>query len=341
MSKHFDILGQWEEGPWGAATFDLNFFGASHPLTRAEWPVGEYAGLVDVVYANPPCAPWSAMQGLQPAASKSNRAGVLDPRLQFTTNVVDTALELRPRMFILESVCQAWSKGRAFYEGIIQRFQADGYGVTILLTDAILHGALQHRRRFHLIAHRHVLTIPEPDVIGMRLPSVGQTIGDLEDTAVWLGEEPKVPNHAVQRPSDKELAVMERLGPGQGWNAVAIALRDAGADIRMGLWSYHRQDSTRPSRTVVGADQIVHYRQHRFITIREAARLCGYPDDFVFADNRNRLFGVRHQDVTQAVLPSMGKYLGGLCVRSLDAPPIGGVGDVRVLDFRPLVKKLG
>ena len=87
MSQHLDILGQWEEGPWGAKTFELNFPNIPHPLTMSEWPIATHQGKVNVLYANPPCAPWSMAGG---------RLGLNDPRLQFTKNCAELALKLKP-----------------------------------------------------------------------------------------------------------------------------------------------------------------------------------------------------------------------------------------------------
>ena len=338
-AKHFDVLGQWEEGPWGAATFELNFPGVPHPLSLGDWPVKEHVGKVDLVYANPPCAPWSSMRKL---AASTGPKEMDDPRLQFVKNVVNTTIILAPRFFVLESVCQMWSNGREFCTYIGEAFLKRGYGVTILLTNAILYGASQHRRRFHLIAHRYALPLEQPVLPDVGALTVKAVIGDLEGAARWLDEEAVVPNHRVRRPDPvKEVPVMERLVPGQAWNDVAKPLRDAGGDVQIRLASFHRQDGEKPSRTVAGVDQIVHYSGRRFLTVREGARLCGYPDTFVFAPARNRLHDARQTDVTQAVLPPMGEYLAGLCRRSLEAGDPADSSVMEVVDFRPLARKLG
>ncbi|KKL65998.1 hypothetical protein LCGC14_2149350, partial [marine sediment metagenome] len=108
MSRHFKIIGQWEEGPWAADTFELNFPKVPHPLALEDWPVRDVQP--QVMYANPPCAPWSAA---------GSRLGMADPRVQFTKNCVELALQLKPEVFVVESVCRAWSPngGRALFEG--------------------------------------------------------------------------------------------------------------------------------------------------------------------------------------------------------------------------------
>ncbi|KKL64114.1 hypothetical protein LCGC14_2168310, partial [marine sediment metagenome] len=125
MSRHFEIVGQWEEGDWGAATFELNFPRVPHPLTLEDWPTRD--ARPTVMFANPPCAPWSAAGG---------QLGMADPRVQFTKNCMDAALTLKPEIYVVESVCRAWSPkfGRQLFEEYAERFQRLGYAVTILLT---------------------------------------------------------------------------------------------------------------------------------------------------------------------------------------------------------------
>jgi hypothetical protein len=86
---------------------------------------------------------------------------------------------------------------------------------------------------------------------------------------------------------------------------------------------------------------VVHPTVDRMITLREGARLCGYPDDFVFAPKPTDCFLECPEDVTQAVLPAMGRYLGGVFREALALQRPEKAGVFRELDFRPLAKGFG
>lgn len=313
VSRVFDILGQWEEGPWGAATFELNFPGVPHPLKLEDWPVTSLTGAVNLIYANPPCAPWSCVGGL---------LGMADPRLTYTRNVMDLALELKPEVLIIESVPRAWSPsgGQDFYTAFAEDFQRAGYAVTIYLTNALLVGASQWRERFHFIVHKHEFDIPKPTMTIESVPTVRDVIGDLEHSARWIGEEPTLSNHVVKRPSPIELNTLRYLGEGDSYNDGVTRAQAAGLEAKRArnIAQRLRYDST--SSTMVDIGAVVHPTADRMITLREGARLCGYPDDFVFAliNRPTRTHDARSADVTQAVLAPVGEYLAKLAQRSLD-----------------------
>jgi DNA (cytosine-5)-methyltransferase 1 len=327
MSDFFQILGQFEEGPWGYDTFELNFPGLDHPTSRYKWNLEPYRNRVNAVYANPPCACWSAV---------GSGLGVRDPRFQFTRNAADLALELRPDFFVVESVCRAWSIGKEAYKGIAEQFEREGYAITFLLTNALLHGAPQFRERFHLIAHRYQLpfvvpTIPDP------LPSVRKALGGL-GPVTWLGEGvPQIPNHAVKRPSAYHLMVYDELKPGEKYNNAVDRLTARGIPPKRGRLLAGRSHADFPSRTMVDLRCVVHPTENRLISLREGARLCGYPDNFIFAfDPTDRTFDAKPTDVTQVVLPTMGRYLGKLFATAMESEAPAKGSDL--IDWRPLAK---
>ncbi len=327
MSQHFDIIGQLEEGPWGANTFELNFPEVPHPLTMSDWSVNKLVGKVDVIYANPPCAPWSMAGG---------RLGINDPRLQFTKNCAQLALIVKPKIFILESVCRAWTSGKEFYMEMVDQFLKSGYAATIFLTNSVLHGAPQARERFHMIAHKVRFDIPTPHVTAKDIVVVRDVLDDLAGSVRWVDQEPIVPNHVVKRPDERDLRVMKQLEPGGSWNDMAVLMKEKGEDVRKWRMIAHRLRGWAPSQTVLDISALVHHSQDRQITLREGARLCGYPDSFIFAfDPKSGTFKARSEDVTQAVIPTMGTYLGGLCTKALG--DVGAIaGAFEIIDFRKL-----
>src|SRR5260370_23897113 len=56
----FRVLGHLEDGPFGVSTAKRNHPELSGHIHTdpASWPLDQF-GMVDFVYGNPPCAPWS------------------------------------------------------------------------------------------------------------------------------------------------------------------------------------------------------------------------------------------------------------------------------------------
>lgn len=329
----FEIGGQWEEGPWGGKTFELNFPNVPHPLEPADWPVAQEQGRVSLVYSNPPCAPWS-MAGA--------KLGMADPRVAYTDNCVNTALQVEPDFFVWESVCRAFTLGRPKVDEIIEKFHRARYAVTILFTNALLHGVPQSRERFHLIAHRYRLPLQAPKLDYDTVRTVRWAIKDLESKAVPAGRKAKVPAHVYEPYDERGLNVVDRLAQGEGWDkAYARAVADGvpASKARFLCW---RLWYDAPCGTIADVTALVHPTQRRRLTVREAARLSGYPDSFQFAVHEGRKYrysgGVCKEDVTQAVMSPVGRFLGDMFREALDEADPAEPGGLEVVDWRPLAR---
>ena len=273
----YEVVGQWEECNVGARTFDYNFPGMPHPLDYADWPILDprVEGL-DLIYVNPPCAVWSM------ASPRKADVRMADPRLEMTSRSIETALALKPNAFICESVTQAYTNGGAYYNRYAEEFIKMGYGVTYLLTDALLHGLPSQRKRFHFIAHRDRLALKEP--IDFQIQTVRNAIGDLHDRF-----DPEIDHVPSLRLPHRQRTFVD-CPPG-GYLRKELGNR-WGVSARRLLW-----DAPAPTFYV---DELVHPDRHRFLTRRELSRLGGYPDSF-----KSHAFN----DLTRAVMPVMGKFV--------------------------------
>ena len=95
------------------------------------------------------------------------------------------------------------------------------------------------------------------------------------------------PNHVAMRHS---LAVQEKI---------------AAIEVGRGPMSYRKLDPMKPSNTLFSGHRAppAHYKYPRSITVREAARLQGFPDDFrVFGSFANQMM-----QVTNAVPPPLAR----------------------------------
>lgn len=318
QSHEFDVVGQWEECAAGARTFDLNgrYFGKiPRPIGYERW---DFLGLprVNLIYANPPCAPWSAANT---AKGRNIDQRMSDPRLAMTARTMETALALTPDTFVCESVSRAFTQGRAYYDTWAERWLTAGYGVTYYVTDALLCGAPSTRERFHFVAHRNELGIDKVEK-NFVPATAARALADLE---LDFGH---LPHHVPKRFPAATHEAMRLCPPGRQLNEVAMDPNPCEK------WSflYRRGVWDAPAYTVIGVEMQVHPRQSRLITAREGLRLCGYPDDFVVHESEMT------KAPTQAVLPPVGLHVARLARESMDRGR--AQRELEVVDHRDLAR---
>ena len=331
----FKIAGDWEEGPWGAATFEKNFPSVIHPLDGGDWPIRAARGSTQLMFANPPCAPWSVVGA---------KLGMADPRVAFTDNCVNAALKVEPDIFVWESVCRAMTSGQEKVEEVTEKFHKKGYAVTILLTNGLLHGLPQSRERFHFIAHRVELPLVTPVIKDhTEIMTVRMAIGDLEKNATSMHElPPTIPAHVYEPYDERGMNVITRLNQGEGWEVGYARAEALGLPCKKGRFISWRLWYDGPCGTIADVITLMHPVQNRHLTVREAARLCGLPDSFEFAIHEGGKYwfsgGVCKEDVTQAVMAPVGKFLGGVFKKALKVNKTAVVGSYEVVDWRKIAR---
>lgn len=272
-------------------------------------------GELDLFSGGPPC------QGF----SKQRRGGHLldDPRNRLVVDFARLTNEMMPRAFLFENVAIFGQKrGKVFVKEIadllldyeIHTFQVDG-------TDF---GLAQKRTRFLMIGIRSdIRGVPQLELSNHR-PNVQEVIGDLPSPPEDFTAHPSVPNHIQCKITALNRERFSHVPQGGGWQDIPWHLRlpcHKVTDVTQGGWpdvyGRLRWDGTCPTITV-GFDSFTRGRyghpvEDRAITPREAARLQGFPDDFVFLGNR---MDVRTQ-IGNAVPPPIAKAAGLAVARVL------------------------
>lgn len=315
VANHFEVLTQWEEIDLGKRTFEMNFPDLERPIiNHKDWPVKEYAGKVDFVFANPPCAPWSSANTHK---GKTKASRFLDKRLDLTEHTYKAALKLEPDIFISESVEAGYNIGASYYDKYIKMWIDAGYAVTFYMNDAILQGAPCMRRRFHFIAHKYTLDLTPPKII--KPVTVAETIGDLIEL------DGQVPLHDLRPIDPWILKVVKKTKPGEPLRKAIPRVKNyegpgIGFLVKRIKWD-------RPAFTMVGFNYI-HPLKDRWITFREAMRLCTYPDWFMA---HNAI------EAVDAVLPVVGDHLALIAKKSIQKKePVEP--KYNFVDWRPLAK---
>jgi len=270
--KHFDVLGQWEECNLGRKTFDLNFDDIPRPLNLEDWPIDEFRGKLDFIFANPPCAPWSVANNHK---GKTRESRFEDWRLLLTKHTMETAVQLRPKIFICESVENAYNIGKSHYDQYVKLWMDAGYSVTYFLTDAIIHGSPSARRRFHFIAHKYEIFLKPPSMKNFEPNTVRKQIGDIEHRSTFG----TIAQHnLIPCPYSKYFKIVP---PGGSLRRTVMDKKLVPNYDGPGIGFFHKRfvyDS--PSCTMVGFLWI-HPNGKRWVTFRESMRMCTYPDTFL------------------------------------------------------------
>lgn len=289
----FEIDTHLEHGTYGRNIKDLNL---PHVQTYMKpWPKIS----TDFIYCNPPCAPWSM------ASAGRKTSWDEDPRLECFTDAVQL-INTWPNFLAIESVLATWRKAEKFIREQAAYANSLGYEATIILHDGQYLNMAQTRRRMFLVFHNlkiawHKAKFYNPIACDVMLsnPPV-QTEGDM----ILAANEHVKYLMTHRRPEDTTLlAVHDRLGFRSGVGSMRPVFTS----------SICRQGH--PAPTLLHCMH-AHPTQHRYLSVNEMARLCGYPDWWSW--NVKAGVQARASLIARGVTPSVSRWLGELVTASLD-----------------------
>ncbi len=249
---------------------------------------------LDLFAGGPPCQGFSKQ-------TRGAHAG--DERNALMVQYLRLVGELKPKAFLLENVAMAAQvRGRH----LIAQFRELGdYRVTGHFYIAANYGVAQTRERFVMVGIRKDIrgdfVVPSPT--SPEWPTVGAVIGSMPEPPADCSEHQNFANHQQTRISDINRRRFSHVPQGGGWQDIPFELRlpcHQKVDVRSGGWPdvYGRLRWDGQCPTITGGfdsftrGRYGHPTKDRAITPREAARLQGFPDDFIFLGKRDQ---VRHQ----------------------------------------------
>ncbi len=242
-----------------------------------------------VVVSGPPC------QGFSAAGTRDPK----DKRNKVLLGVARAISDLQPHFAVVENVQTLLTEKHRERVRDFQKHLIDaGYHMLPVELDAKDYGVAQKRERaFFLITptpldakaiEARFIALRQPEIpSGERLKDLppaktrGEKYNDEEDAGCAY------PNHLAMRHS---IAVQKKIA----------AIRPG-----TGPMSYRKLDPTKPANTLFSGHRAppAHYAYPRSITVREAARLQGFPDDFrIYGSFANQMM-----QVTNAVPPPLAR----------------------------------
>ncbi|MGC8972972.1 MAG: DNA cytosine methyltransferase, partial [Thermoproteus sp.] len=243
--------------------------------------VERHVGKVDVVIGGSPCEPFTATNPRR-MENPLDRL-YTDPLGQLTLHFIRLVGELQPRIFVLENVPGiAQDPLREALEREFKRVGFDEVYFNILLAEN--HGVPSHRKRVFI---SNVKITPRRS----KPPTVRQALAGLPPVDSGF------PNHDTVTLSPSKAERIAALRPGDA------LMKFKGASGIYGNFVRLKWDELAP--TVMGSRRFVHPEENRLLTVREQARLMGFPDHHVFFGPKDSQFN----QVGEAVPPPLARAI--------------------------------
>jgi len=288
---------------------------------------------VTILFGGAPCQGFSTSnQRTRNAANENN---------WLFTEFLRVAEEWEPEWLVFENVKGiAETEKGAFLEEILEAIANAGYTTSHAFLQALDFGVPQRRTRLFIVGSRQGIPIRFPERNGTVTPTVWDAISDLP----WLkngASVEKLPyrcgprsayqkamrgrrticlNNLVSRNFDYVVERYRHIPQGGNWEDIPDRLMRNYADkdnCHTGIYLRLRNDE--PS-VVIGnfrKNMLIHPRQDRGLSVREAARLQSFPDSYEFKGS----IGFQQQQVGNAVPPLLAQAVFEAVIKSHQSAP--------------------
>lgn len=307
MKKKFNILSLFS----GAGGLDLGFekagfnvaianefdkniwetFKVNHPNTKLiegdirKLKLEDIDIEIDGIIGGPPCQSWSEAGSMK---------GINDDRGKLFYEYIRILKGLKPKFFLAENVSGMLADRHSeAVQNILKMFKECGYNVSLTLVNAKDYGVAEERKRVFYIGFRNDLNInfkfpkgsTEDDDKKITLRDI---IWDLQDSAVPTLDKNKHNPDAINNNeyfTGSYSPIFMSRNRVKSWDEQAFTVQASGRQCQL-----HPQA---PKMVKVGLNdcRFVEGKEHlyRRMTIREVARIQGFPDSFkfIYTDSNN------------------------------------------------------
>lgn len=269
---------------------------------------------IDVIVGGPPCQGFS---------QKGKRLSINDERNYYFKKFIDAVRIFKPLYFVLENVPNILTTANGFFkEEIISGFEKLGYTVNSKTLNASDFGVPQNRKRAFFIGslNGNLIDFPNPK---KKITTIKEAIYDLPFIESGEGKDffeyEKQPNsefqkklrenskgifnHISTKHSKVALERLQLIPKGKGKEVLPPEHRTK--SIYSGTWSRLLEDGIAATITTrfdtPSSGLFTHPTLNRCLTVREAARIQTFSDNFVFYGTKT----VQMKQVGNAVPPML------------------------------------
>jgi DNA (cytosine-5)-methyltransferase 1 len=240
-------------------------------------------GQLDLLAGCPPC------QGFSTLRARNGRAAAPDLRNDLIDEFSRLALELRPKMVMMENV-PALARFEKFVS-FVRKLEEAGYAVVTKVLDVSLYGVPQRRKRLILSASR--VGVPRLAAEDFNRLTVRNAIGNLPRAGESGDALHDIP---TTKRSTRIQALIEAIPKDGGSRAslpetmkLACHLKTSGFNDVYGRMKW---DDLSPTITSGCSNpskgRFIHPHEDRPITLREAALLQGFPANYQFNESHGK-----------------------------------------------------
>ncbi len=304
---------------------------------------------VDLIVGGPPCQAYSLVGR---ARSEDGMKG--DHRNYLYVQYAKYLERYQPKMFVFENVLGLKSAGSGVYLRNMERlFDKKGYKMKLFTVEANHFGVLQKRKRIIILGWQKDIAIKLPNLESIQndsINTVGELLNDLPVLGAGEGKDKYVPygkpsndyldksgirngtnilTQHVARPNTKQDREIYRIAVEMLENGERLNYRMLPNELKTHKNQHSFFDrfkvvdsNSNHSHTVVAhIAKDGHYyihpdiNQNRSLTIREAARLQSFPDDYYFEgvkEGKNRTAAFRQ--IGNAVPPLMAQKIAKIII---------------------------
>ncbi len=236
---------------------------------------------IDGIIGGPPCQSWSEAGAMR---------GINDSRGQLFFEYIRLLKIVKPKFFLAENVSGMLSaKHKDAVENFIRLFKECGYDVSLTLVNAKDYGVAEERKRVFYIGFRKDLKIkfkfPEGSTKdASQKITLRDVIWDLKDDVVPAGDKnyhnPKAINNNEYFVGAYSPIFMSRNRV-KSWDEQAFTVQASGRQCQLHPQAPKMQLISKNRMKFVNGKE----NFYRRMSVREVARIQGFPDDFKFIYN--------------------------------------------------------
>ena len=287
---------------------------------------GKYKNDISVVIGGPPCQGFS---------QKGQRKTIHDERNFLFKYYVEVVKLVSPQYFVMENVPNLLSAEHGYFKGEIKDlFESLGYRLEMGVLNAADYGVPQNRRRAVIIGKHYKAAPSLPKALNTKV-TIWDAISDLAFLESGEGEEEQsykfnpeslyekemrkdstiLHNHVATNHSKIALERLAMIPPNAGKEV--LPEEHLTKSIYSGTWTRMRKDEESVTITTrfdtPSSGKFTHPFLNRAITVREAARIQSFPDDFIFTGKK----GSQMKQVGNAVPPKLAKAIADVIMRDI------------------------